>query len=792
MLDKRVHVNGRSKPGATARISAARRLIRILVLGNAAVLCSAAGLRGQGNGAIEGRVSDEQGRPLSEVLLTVDGTSLSALTDDAGSFSLARVPGGGQRLRTERLGFRPEVRDVVVSEGVTLRVEIRLTTRPVEVEDVRVTVIGSAAETAEMLERLRQVPGAVALIESEAIESSRQANLKDVLRFTPGVYVQPRFGAADESQLSIRGSGLRNNFHLRGVNVLVNGMPYRNADGFTDFESLELLTVDNMQVYKGGNALRFGGSTLGGAINLQTKTGHTAEPVKLFAQGGSWGFFKAQGASGAAFGSFDYYGSYARTNVNGYRQHAENERDRVNAHAGWRISPRVDLRGFYFMGYVREDLPGSLTREEFEENPRQANPANVLFDWGRDYTLHHVGVQLRAEVGSNQTVEVSPYFQHRDIVHPIFRVLDQTSNDGGLEARYENRGTLGGRPNRLTFGAQGALGEIDNQHFENEEGESGDLAKDQLEDAGGFAFYGENVFSVSERFSAIVGVRYDRSRRGVEDFFLEDGDQSDERWFEAVLPKLGFTYELPTVGGQVFANASRMFEPPLLLELSSLTIPGFIPLDAQDAWQFEAGTRGQSGGVDWLLSLYDIELRDEIININVQPFPGAPFTVPTYRNAERTRHYGVEAGFDYTASRVFDRGGLGDALGVVLAYTFARYEFVRDSVFTGNEIPGAPPHVLQAEVVYRHPVGLTLRPNLEWVPSSYFLDSANTEKNDGWAVLGFRTEWKVDSIGLLAFVELRNLTDVNYSPAVTVDDAAGQYFLPADARSIYGGVQWNY
>ena len=40
-----------------------------------------------------------------------------------------------------------------------------------------------------------------------------------------------RFGAADETQFSIRGSGLRNNFHLRGVNILVNSMPYRLADG---------------------------------------------------------------------------------------------------------------------------------------------------------------------------------------------------------------------------------------------------------------------------------------------------------------------------------------------------------------------------------------------------------------------------------------------------------------------------------------------------------------------------------------------------------------------------------
>ena len=116
----------------------------------------------------------------------------------------------------------------------------------------------------------------MALVESRELRSTRQANLHDVLRLTPGVYVQPRFGAADESQISIRGSGLRNNFHARGVNLLVNGMPYRNADGFTDFESLELLNTEAIEVYKGANALRYGGSTMGGAINLHTKTGYTA------------------------------------------------------------------------------------------------------------------------------------------------------------------------------------------------------------------------------------------------------------------------------------------------------------------------------------------------------------------------------------------------------------------------------------------------------------------------------------------------------------------------------------
>ncbi len=153
-----------------------------------------------------------------------------------------------------------------------------------------VTVIGTHSDMAEMREQIAEVAGGAALVGPERIRATRQANLHDVLRLTPGVYVQPRFGAADESQLSIRGSGLRNNFHLRGVNVLVNGMPYRNADGFTDFESLELLTTEAIEVYKGANALRYGGSTLGGAVNLTTKTGYTAGRLDGFAEGAAMAF----------------------------------------------------------------------------------------------------------------------------------------------------------------------------------------------------------------------------------------------------------------------------------------------------------------------------------------------------------------------------------------------------------------------------------------------------------------------------------------------------------------------
>src|SRR5436190_3294646 len=333
-----------------------------------------------------------------------------------------------------------------------------------------VTVIGSRSDISEVRERLRTVPGGVAMLGVAELRGTRQANLSDALRYVPGVYIQPRFGAADESQISIRGSGLRNNFHARGINLLVNGMPYRNADGFTDFESLELLTTEAMEVYKGANALRYGGSTLGGAVNLLTQTGYTAPPLTAFLQGGSQGFSKAQLSSGGTRGAFDWYGSYADTRLDGYRDWSDQRRDRVNLHAGMLLGRSTDLRTFYIFAHVKEHLPGSLTQAELDADPTTAVATNVTNRWGRDYGLQHVGVQLRTQLTPTQRLEISPYLQYRDIDHPIFEVINQLSHDYGVEARYENVALVGDRENHLTVGVQPAYETLLNKQFQNAQG----------------------------------------------------------------------------------------------------------------------------------------------------------------------------------------------------------------------------------------------------------------------------------------------------------------------------------
>jgi iron complex outermembrane receptor protein len=749
----------------------------------------AAPLIAQSSGSVTGTVVNPANTPVAGAFVSVDSAPPQTQTDASGRFRLDGIASGSHVVHIRRSGYTEAANAIVVPADTVVQLEVIISEKIATLAGV--TVIGTKTDLAETRERLNQIPGSVAMVDAPQIRATRQANLKDVLQFVPGVYVQPRFGAADESQISIRGSGLRDNFHARGVNLLVNGMPYRNADGFTDFESLELLTTEAIEVYKGGNALRYGGSTLGGAINLDTKTGYSASPVSLFAQGGSFGFYKTQLESGDSHGGSDYYASYARTSMDGYRQWSAQQRDRVNLHGGYQFSTSTDARIFYFFAHVQEELPGSLTRAEFETDPRAADVGNITNRWGRDYSLHHVGLQLRTQLSPTQRLEISPYMQYRDIDHPIFEVISQISHDYGAEVRYENSAGLGELANRLTIGVQPAYESLLNHQYVNNAGKHGAETKNQHDRAKTIALYAEDVLSLTARLKAVLGARAERASRETKDFFLSNGDQSDKRVYKPVSPKVGLLYAFDS-GPQVFANASRSYEPPLLLELNSLTVPGYIPLDGQSAWQYEVGGRGRGIGLSWDLSAYDVELKNEILNINVQPFPGAPFTVPTYRNAPKTRHSGLEVGLSYQIpGALFARGDVADHISVRTSYTLARYTYVDDPNYKGNDIPGAPSQVMTTEIKYTHPSGFSLTPSVEWIPQSYFLDSQNTVKNDGWTNISLRAELAT-AYGMNLFAAGQNLANRRFSQSVQVDNSAGKWFEPADGRSFYAGLRWTY
>ena len=188
------------------------------------------------------------------------------------------------------------------------------------------------------------------------------------------------------------------------------------------------------------------------------------------------------------------------------------------------------------------------------------------------------------------------------------------------------------------------------------------------------------------------------------------------------------------------------------------------------------GTRGRWGErLGWDVSVYDIELWDEIQNVNVQPFPGAPFTIPRFQNIDRSRHTGVEVGGDLLlvkdlAPRI-GLGSTGDALRARVAYTWSHFVFVDDPTFGNNDLPGAPAHFITAELRYDHASGFWIAPGVEIVPQGYFVNSANTVRTPAYTLVNVKVGFDYKPWNLGVFFEGRNLTDKSFVSAVNVDDA---------------------
>jgi len=656
-----------------------------------------------------------------------------------------------------------------------------------------------ALSEGEARRELARVPGSVAIIGAQEIRESRRANLQDVLDFVPGVMIRPRFGAAEESQLSIRGSGLRNNFHLRGVNVLIDGFPYGNADGFSDFESLELLATKRIEVLKGANALRFGANTLGGAVNLVTKTGYDAGLLELWSEAGSFNFYKNALATGQVYGPFDVYVGFADTELQGFRDYSEQVRRRLYSTYGYRLDGGTTLR--LDVHYVRneENLPGALTREEVAQNPRQRNPRAAFANEARDYDYTRAACTVRTPLTTQQTLEWATQFNYQNLDHPLsFAVIDNVTYNWGTELRYLLAAPLLGHGNRLTLGVQYAGTWQADKNFANVQGARGMKTKDQDNETSNVGVYVDEQFDVTQAFTVVVGGRTQYSHRSVSDDFLANGDQSGTVDFFAVSPKLGFIWQvMPTI--QVYGNVNHAYEPPLILEL---TAPGQLQgnlrqLQAQKAWQFELGTRGKLGTrLTWDLAVYHIELWDEIQNVNIRPFTGAPFTIPRFQNIDRSRHTGVEVGGDllliHDLSQQLGLGNVGDTLRLRVAYTWSHFVFVDDRQFGNNALPGAPEHFIRSELRDHHPGGFWIAPGVEAVPMGYAVNSENTARTDPYALFHLRLGYDYKPWNVGVFFEARNLTDKTYVSAVQVDDANGRFFQPGDGRAFYGAISWRW
>ncbi|MDP2213748.1 TonB-dependent receptor domain-containing protein [Phenylobacterium sp.] len=634
-----------------------------------------------------------------------------------------------------------------------------------------------SAVVAQARQRLSQTPGAVSVVAAESYEGRFALALDDMLRDAPGVFAQKKWGG--DIRLSIRGSGLGNANHNRGLLIAQDGLPLNEADGFGDSQIADPLITRFVEVYRGGNALRFGGATLGGAVNMVTPTGETAPyDLRLRLDGGDFGMLRQHVAAAGESGAWDGFVAMTNQTGQGPRPQSQQNIQFASLNMGRDLGETAQLRLILNGAHIKQEIPGALTRAQFDADPRQASAGNVLSDYARDVTAVRGALSLDWNLASNLALSAGAYGIWKDLEHPIFQVIAQESRNYGAFARLDWNGEMAGRRADAYGGVWGRQGDLDSHFYVNQAGSRGALRSASYQNARALDVFGEGRLFVTDSLAVIAGATYGLAERDYDSRPVPGAPAAfnlqASRTFDWLAPRLGLLWEAPD-GAQVFANVTRSVEPPNFSALSP-TGSGFAPVEAQEAVTFEVGARGRRGAFTWDLTFYHAELEKELLQFSVsQDRPATTF------NADETYHRGIEAALDWRFA---------PAWRLRQTYAWSDFAFRDDPQYGDNRLPVAPEHLYRAELRYEAPQGWFVAPSVEWTPRGAFVDFANTTRAPSYAVAHINAGWTFRS-GVSLFVDLRNVTDEAYvsnvQPVIAATDATAAYW-PGDRRSLFAGL----
>ncbi|TAJ69017.1 MAG: TonB-dependent receptor [Phenylobacterium sp.] len=634
---------------------------------------------------------------------------------------------------------------------------------------------------ADARKRLSETPGAVSVVSAESYEKRFALALDDVLRDVPGVYAQRKWGG--DIRISIRGSGIGNANHNRGLLIAQDRLPLNEADGYGDSQSIDPLIARFTEVYRGGNALRFGGALLGGAVNVVTPTGKNAGYEDLVRiDGGSYGMLREHAAVARVHGDWDVFAAATNQTGQGYRPQSQQNIQFGALNVGRSFGEDREVRLVVNGWNINQEIPGALTRPQFDTDPRQAAAGNYANDQGRNQRGLRGSLRATWRLSDSTVLEAGGYAVWKDLDHPIFQVIDQQSRNYAAFARLDWEGELGGMRADAYGGVWVRTGDLDSNFYGNVKGARGGPTSRTLQNADATDVFGEGRLFVTDRLAVVAGGTWGQARRDYTSFAIPGVagtiNLKARKDYDWVAPRVGLLWEGGD-GVQVFANVTKSVEPPNLGSMSPTNL-GFAPVKAQEAWTAEVGTRGRRGPLLWDVTIYRAWLDRELLQYTVDAN-----TPASTLNADKTLHQGIEATLDWQVVA---------GLRLRQTYTLSDFRFDGDRQYGDNRLPIVPKHFYRAELRYDHPAGWFVAPSVEWSASKIQVDYVNRTQAPSYAVLNLNAGYAVNE-QITLFLDIRNLADKAYISNVQAQiraQPATAAYWPGDGRSVFGGLQWSF
>ena len=460
-----------------------------------------------------------------------------------------------------------------------------------------------------------------------------QNSLQDYLTTVPGLYAQNTQNFAQDLRISIRGFGARSGFGIRGIQLIVDGIPETTPDGQGQLDNLPLGLIQSLTVLR-GPASSFYGNASGGVIQINTLEDFEDNFVRLRLQGGSFSSRNLAATIGLKNNKTKAVFYQNHSESLGYRNHSKYKQQVFNARVWHDLSESSQIRWqFNYTNSPYAYDAGGINLEMVNENPKQARPQNETY---KTYeTIYHLktGLQWEKQINNNLRWDSYAFYAHRDFVGRLpfgfggFVDLKRDYYGLGTVMEYQPQ-----KHHRMQLRFSLADQKDHRQRFKNLNGSSGENTLDQDE-----LFFNTSLSFLDElkwNFGLLrMGLRYDYQR-------LSTQRERDEVRLNSLNPSLGFTYT--QLGNNViFLSYSTSFETPTLNELSANPSgnEGFNPnLSPSKAHNFELGWRFTTPQNKLEATIYAINTQNEILPYEMVDFPDRDF----YRNAGSTTRRGIE------------------------------------------------------------------------------------------------------------------------------------------------------
>ena len=244
---------------------------------------------------IAGYVYTEDGRPLENVNVIIDGTAYGAATDHRGYFEISNIFAGEYTIAVSHIGFeRTILKNIVVSKDVPVKLTIRLQPIIGTLDEIRVSAPRDSTRDSAFKISLS----------SEQIKNGSARTLGELLVQIPGVDIIEEGSGSGQKTISIRGS------NPNQVLVLLDGIPLNDPlTGEADLNLVPLSIVDNVTIHKGGNAAQSGSGSMGGQVEINTKQLLSNE-ISAGLNTGSFGARGGKVSASVTLGRFSIFSNY--------------------------------------------------------------------------------------------------------------------------------------------------------------------------------------------------------------------------------------------------------------------------------------------------------------------------------------------------------------------------------------------------------------------------------------------------------------------------------------------------